>query len=64
MQLAVAHEYRRRGIGSHILSALQREAVESLKVNNIDEELKAAMGFFEANGFKLVLEQYEMVRTL
>ena len=64
MQLAVAPAYRRRGIGSRILSALQREVTETLKVNNIDEELKATMAFFEANGFKMELEQYEMMKTL
>ena len=63
MQLAVAPQYRRRGIGSSLLSALQREisTTESLKVNNIDEELKGTMAFFEASGFKMVLEQYEMM---
>ena len=64
MQLAVAHEQRRKGIGSNILSALQRElsATESLKVTNIDEELKGTLAFYEANGFRMVLEQYEMVK--
>ena len=39
MQLAVAPAHRRKGIGSRILSALQREVseTESLKVSNIDE---------------------------
>jgi ribosomal protein S18 acetylase RimI-like enzyme len=66
MQLAVAPAHRRNGIGSRILSALQRDvsAIDSLKVNNIDEELKGTLAFFEANGFKMVLEQYEMVKTL
>ena len=64
MQLAVAPGYRRKGIGSRILSALQREVSESLKVNNIDEELQAMLQFFEANGFMMVLEQYEMGQAL
>ena len=64
MQLAVAPAHRRQGIGSRILSALQREVTETVKVNNIDEELKSTMAFFEANGFKIVLEQYEMMMTL
>lgn len=64
MQLAVASAQRRKGIGSSILSALQREvlATESLKVTNIDEELKGTLAFYEANGFRMVLEQYEMVK--
>ena len=66
MQLAVAPAFRRRGIGSRILSALQREvsATESLKVNNVDKELKGTLAFFEANGFKMVLEQEEMLKSL
>jgi ribosomal protein S18 acetylase RimI-like enzyme len=65
MQLAVARAQRRKGIGSGILSALQREVsvAESLKVTNIDEELKGTLAFYEANGFRMVLEQYEMVKT-
>ena len=65
MQLAVAAAHRRKGFGSRILSTLQREVSEtdSLKVSNIDERLKGALGFYEANGFKMVLEQFEMVKT-
>lgn len=66
MQLGVAPAHRRKGIGSRILSTLQREvsATDSLKVSNIDEELKGSLAFYEANGFKMVLEQYEMVKIL
>jgi len=66
MQLAVAPAHRRKGIGSRILSVLQREvsATKSLKVNNIDKELKGTIAFYEANGFKMVLEQHEMVKIL
>jgi ribosomal protein S18 acetylase RimI-like enzyme len=66
MHLAVAREHRRKGIGTRILTALQRElsTSESLKVNNIDEEMTSMMGFFEANGFKMMLEQYEMVKSI
>jgi GNAT superfamily N-acetyltransferase len=62
MQLAVAREYRRKGIGSRILAALAPN--EALKVNNIDENLKGTLAFFEANNFKIVLKQYEMVKHL
>jgi len=62
MQLAVSPEHRRRGIGSTILAAL--DTPERLKINNIDEALTAALGFYEANGYKQVLGQYEMVKTL
>lgn len=62
MQLAVAPQHRRRGIGSTILAALERS--EPLKINNIDEELKPTLAFYEANGYKQVLEQFEMIKTL
>lgn len=62
MQLAVAPQHRRKGIGSTILAALERS--EPLKINNIDEELKPALAFYEANGYKQVLEQFEMIKTL
>jgi len=62
MQLAVAPAYRRKGIGSRILRALSNG--ETLKVNNIDEELKGTLAFYEANGFEMVLEQFEMSKIL
>jgi ribosomal protein S18 acetylase RimI-like enzyme len=62
MQLAVAREHRRKGIGSRILAALSTD--EALKVNNIDENLKETLAFFEANKFKIVLKQYEMLKSL
>jgi ribosomal protein S18 acetylase RimI-like enzyme len=62
MQLAVAPAYRRKGIGSRILRALS--ASDTLKVNNIDEKLKGTLAFFEANGFKVVLEQFEMSKSI
>jgi GNAT superfamily N-acetyltransferase len=64
MQLAVARDHRRKGVGTRILAALQRDVTESLKVNNVDEELKGMMKFYEASGFTMVLGQYEMLKTL
>lgn len=62
MQLAVAREHRRTRIGSAILAAL--ESSERLKINNIDENLTASLAFYKANGYKQVLNQYEMMKTL
>ena len=62
MQLAVSPQHRRRGIGSKILASL--ETTERLKINNIDENLTGALAFYEANGYKQVLNQYEMLKTL
>ncbi len=65
MQLAVDPAHRRKGIGSRIMSRLQQEisATQSLKMNNVDEKFKGTLAFYEANGFKMVLEQFEMVKT-
>lgn len=62
MQLAVAPQHRRKGVGSAILAAL--ESPERLKINNIDENFTPALAFYEANGYKQVLSQYEMVKRL
>jgi ribosomal protein S18 acetylase RimI-like enzyme len=62
MQLAVALAHRRTRIGSRILSALHES--EPFKVNNIDQELKGTLAFFGANGFSVVLNQFEMSRRI
>lgn len=62
MQLAVAQEFRRRGIGRRILAALSGEKV--LKTNNVDEKLRGTLEFYKACGFEVILMQFEMVRVL
>ena len=62
MQLAVSPKHRRHGIGSAILASL--ESNEPLKINNIDKDQNATLAFYEANGYKQVLEQYEIMKTL
>lgn len=62
MQLAVSPEHRRKGIGTAILAALENST--SLKINNIDDNLTAALAFYEANGYKQVLSQFEMMKAL
>lgn len=66
IQLAVDPRYRRRGLASKLLDVLQDcvTSSASIKVNNVDENLKDATAFFEAVGFRLVLEQYEMILNL
>jgi ribosomal protein S18 acetylase RimI-like enzyme len=62
MQLAVAQEFRRRGIGRSILAALSGDKI--LKTNNVDEELKGTLAFYKATGFEVVLRQFEMLKAL
>lgn len=60
MQLAVSPQHRRKGIGSTLLAAHS----ESLKINNIDERLTSSLEFYNANGYKQVLNQFEMLKRL
>jgi len=62
MQLAVAHEFRRRGIGRKILAVLSEGGI--LRTNNVDEALKETLAFYKACGFEIVLRQFEMIRAL
>ena len=66
LQLAVARGYRRGGVGTAILAALQNKVSsgEPLKVNNIDFDLEGSLAFYQASGFKLALSQYEMIKTI
>jgi ribosomal protein S18 acetylase RimI-like enzyme len=65
-QLAVAKENRKRGIGTLLLSELQKQTHEknSLQVINLDESLTATVGFFQNRGFTESLSQYEMIKNL
>jgi ribosomal protein S18 acetylase RimI-like enzyme len=62
MQLAVSPSHRRVGIGSAVLASLENS--KPLKINNIDEVLEGSLAFYKANGYKQVLGQYEMMKTL
>ena len=64
MQLAVDRPHRRKGVGSAILSALQSELNVPLKAINIDERLDGTLRFYAKQGFKMVLDQLEMIKTL
>ena len=62
MQLAVAREFRRRGIGRRLLAALSGDKI--LRTNNVDEALTGTLEFYRACGFEIVLRQFEMMRSL
>jgi ribosomal protein S18 acetylase RimI-like enzyme len=62
MQLAVAPEFRRRGIGRRILAVLSGN--EILKTNNVDEELTGTLAFYKNCGFEIGLRQFEMAKPL
>jgi ribosomal protein S18 acetylase RimI-like enzyme len=65
-QLAVDRNFRRRGIGTALLGAVQDQTLEgySLQVINIDTTLKDAMAFFEKHGFYQRLNQHEMIKAV
>ncbi len=61
-QLAVAPEYRRRGIGRQLMTAMIDEMAADYvpQVINIDCSIESANAFFEHRGFTEKLAQYEM----
>lgn len=63
-QFAIAENHRRKGFGSALLNALQKQAKAALKVNNVDEKAGDVTAFLEANGFSLLTRQYEMLLKL
>lgn len=65
-QIAVAHEHRRKGIGSQLLQMMVNSAEPDTRpqVINIDLALEDAYKFFEKHGFTEKLRQFEMIRDL
>ncbi len=65
-QVAVAHAYRNRGIGSALVQRTQAEAASgySIQVINIDKSLTDAITFFRNRGFYERLSQYEMMKHI
>ncbi len=65
-QIAVDKNYRRRGIGTKLVAAMQAETNDgfSLQVINLDCSLTEPLGFFSSLGFYQRLQQHEMIMTL
>ncbi len=63
-QIAIAENYRRKGFGSVLLNALQKQTKMPLKAYNIDEKARDVAAFLQANGFSLLTRQYEMLLKL
>jgi ribosomal protein S18 acetylase RimI-like enzyme len=65
-QFAVSPPFRRRGVASALLRAVQGEMADgfSMQVINIDVNLESAMRFLAAHGFYERLRQFEMTRRI
>lgn len=65
-QFAVNRDFRRKGIGTRLLSDMRADTPETnkLQVINIDSSITEAVDFFRNRGFTKVLGQYEMIKTL
>jgi N-acetylglutamate synthase-like GNAT family acetyltransferase len=65
-QLAVDRDYRRRGIGSQLLHAMEADTAAgfSLQIINVDTAIAGTAEFFASKGFYERLSQFEMSRQL
>ncbi len=65
-QLSVSKDHRRRGIGTALVTAMQKETADgfSMQVINVDKSLTEAMSFLRNRGFYERLSQYEMIKPL
>lgn len=65
-QLAVQKNYRRRGIGSNLVSEMQAriQSEKKLRFSNVDENLEGIPEFCASLGFKQGISQFEMILRL
>ncbi len=66
LQIAVAENYRQKGVGGQILEAMQKcvGGDKNLKFSNVDENLIEFNEFLKKCGFRESLRQFEMVKIL
>ncbi|WP_282631023.1 GNAT family N-acetyltransferase [Empedobacter sedimenti] len=64
-QIAVAKDFRRKGIGKQLLAEVQNQiAGEKIQINNVDEAGESLKLFFENQGLKNDINQFEMIKNL
>jgi ribosomal protein S18 acetylase RimI-like enzyme len=65
-QLVVDTRYRDKGIGSRLLTEMEKEVIpgSKMQVINLDTSLTETVRFFKNRGFVPVLSQYEMIKPL
>lgn len=64
-QVAVAPEYRRKGIGTQLFHTLEKEMpAEKISLNNVDAKAKEVKLFLEKQGLVNGINQVEMIKLL
>lgn len=64
-QLAVAPEFRQKGVATQLLAHVQDElAQQKIQWNNVDEAAEGLKVFLERNGFVNTINQFEMSKML
>lgn len=66
MQIAVAADWRRRGVGARLLRSVRAQvaADRDLSIINVDETAQETLAFLRAGGFVPTIGQYEMALAL
>jgi ribosomal protein S18 acetylase RimI-like enzyme len=65
-QFAIHPNYRRRKLGVYLINKVIESCPTAtrLSIINIDKELSSFIGFYESLGFKIFVEQYEMMKKI
>lgn len=66
MQIAVAADWRRQGVGARLLRSVRAQVADDhdLSIINVDASAEGTLAFLRANGFEPTIGQHEMVRAL